>query len=86
MMECAEVGVLYNDADTFGVRFHKVPRALFELIPGDENAFNTALHPYWTKIMFLADGAGNKLMVTMYCDEPLLSGIEPVGTGEHSPV
>jgi hypothetical protein len=99
--ECAEVGVLYNDADVFGVRFHKVPRALFDLIPGQVGAFATAFRPYWTKVMFLADGGGNKLMVTMYCDEPptspqpsptgegartLLREIEPECTGEHSRV
>ena len=90
MPEYAEVGVLYGDVSIFGVRFHKVPRALFDLIPGEEHAFNTEIHPYLTKRMFLADGAGNKLTVTMYCDEPPADGrpllSEPEQAGGFAPL
>jgi hypothetical protein len=72
--DCAEISVLYNNSALFGVRFHKVPRSLFDLIPGNEREVTTSDHPLWVKTMMLAAPStagvpGEHVEMTMYCNE-----------------
>jgi hypothetical protein len=67
--ECAEIGVLYNEPERFGVRFHWVPRSLFDLIPGEMREITASNHPLWVKTMMLAGVPGKHVEMTMYCEE-----------------
>jgi hypothetical protein len=83
--EAAEINVLFNNASQLGVRFHQVPRALLDLIPGDENQIDMGNRRVWIKHMLLTGAPGHHVEFTMYCNEPPLREPEPiVNAGEQS--
>jgi hypothetical protein len=79
MNGCAQIGVLYDDPELYGIRLHQVPRSLFDLIPGEARTIVTGGAPLLVKSMFLAGEPGQNVKLTVFCSGhwPSLRETEP---------
>ena len=80
-----QVMVNYDNADISGIRFHHVPRELFDLIPGESVSLQAGARSLWVKTLMLcssnlASDEGQFVELKVYCMEPKLTPGFPIET------